>query len=127
MNFRWIVIVLSASLILSACGEKQPTESTEAFDPTKVPLSDPDLLAGQKTWAATCSTCHLTGLTGAPIIGNKVAWGPRISKGLDTLYEHALKGFIGPDYTEMPPKGGFSELTDEQVKQAVRFMTHLSQ
>ncbi|MDQ8200442.1 c-type cytochrome [Pelagicoccus enzymogenes] len=92
-----------------------------------MPLTDPDLIAGQKTWSETCTTCHLTGLTGAPIIGNKAAWEHRIAKGLETLYDHALNGFIGPEYTEMPPKGGFAELSDDQVRQAVRFMTHLSQ
>nr|WP_246462432.1 c-type cytochrome [Pelagicoccus albus] len=90
-------------------------------------MEDPDLAAGQKTWSQTCTTCHLTGLTGAPKIGDKTAWAPRIAKGLDTLYDHALNGFIGPDYTEMPPKGGFSELSDNEVKQAVRFMTQVSQ
>ncbi len=126
MKFHWKYSIVLISLAIAACSEKSPPDSA-AFDPTTIPLSDPDLLAGQKTWAATCTTCHLKGLTGAPMIGNKAAWAPRIEKGLETLYDHALNGFIGPDYTEMPPKGGFSELTDEQVKQAVRFMTHVSQ
>lgn len=121
------VLLPVAAILLASCAKEKAVETPAAFDPATAPLSDPILIAGQKTWAATCTTCHLTGLTGAPIIGSKAAWAPRIAKGLDTLYDHALNGFIGPDYTEMPPKGGFAELTDEEVKQAVRFMTHLSQ
>ncbi|MDQ8203706.1 c-type cytochrome [Pelagicoccus sp. SDUM812003] len=118
---------LSLAVALAGCG-KEPEKKTIAqpFDPAAVTLDDPDLIAGQQTWLGTCKTCHMTGLTGAPIIGNTEAWAPRIAKGLDTLYDHALNGFIGPKYTEMPPKGGFTELSDEEVKQAVRFMTHVS-
>ena len=120
------LFLLGALSLLVGCSKEPAPETSEKLDPTTVELSDPDLVAGQKTWSATCTTCHLTGLTGAPIIGDKEAWAPRISKGLETLYAHAINGFIGPEYKEMPPKGGFAELTDEQVKQAVRFMTHLS-
>ncbi|EDY84564.1 Cytochrome c subfamily, putative [Verrucomicrobiia bacterium DG1235] len=120
-------VALCALLAIAGCAKSEPAAAEKPLDPLSITLTDPDLIAGQATWGATCKTCHLTGLTGAPIIGNHEAWAPRIAKGLDTLYDHALNGFIGPDYTEMPPKGGFAELSDEQVKQAVRFMTHLSQ
>lgn len=121
-----LFILVVALVLLAGCSKAPESKAPAKADPTTVELNDPDLAAGQQTWAATCATCHLTGLTGAPVIGDKTAWAPRISKGLETLYSHAINGFIGPEYKEMPPKGGFSELTDEQVKQAVRFMTHLS-
>ena len=119
--------VLSLVVALTGCGSETKQEAiAKPFDPATVELDDPDLIDGQTTWLATCKTCHLTGLTGAPKIGNKEAWAPRINKGLDTLYDHALNGFIGPSYTEMPPKGGFTDLSDDEVRQAVRFMTHVS-
>lgn len=124
---RSTALALAAAIALHGCSQQPASEPAAQLDPSSVELSDPDLAAGQKTWTETCSTCHRAGLTGAPIIGDKSAWSHRISKGMDTLYDHALNGFIGPDYTEMPPKGGFSHLTDDEVKQAVRFMTHLSQ
>ena len=37
--------------------------------------------------------------------GDKAAWGPRIAKGKDVLYEHAIKGFQGSAGV-MPAKGG---------------------
>lgn len=123
-------LLLLALALLAGCGGSDPSQTSSkppaAFDPSALELSDPDLIAGRETWMSTCTTCHLTGLTGAPKIADRSAWSPRIAKGLDTLYSHALNGFIGPDYTEMPPKGGFAELTDDQVKQAVRFMVHAS-
>lgn len=120
---------LFITLMVTACSETvQKSNDGDAinFDPLSVELTDPVLIAGRETWSKTCKTCHSTGLTGAPIIGDKNAWKPRIEKGLDTLFDHATNGFIGPTYSEMPPKGGFRELSDEEVKNAVRFMTFVS-
>ena len=67
-----------------------------------------------------CFACHGTGAAGAPKLGDKAAWGPRISQGKSTLYEHALKGFQGKAGV-MPPKGG-SALSDDAVKAVVDYM-----
>ena len=76
--------------------------------------------AGKKLYDTTCVACHGAGVAGAPKFGDKAAWGPRIAQGLDTLYEHAIKGFQGKSGV-MPPKGG-SSATDDDVKAAVRYM-----
>ena len=88
----------------------------------EVALDDPQLEAGRKVWVGTCIQCHSTGLGGAPLIGNRDMWGPRIEKGLDVLFEHAIGGFYG-DVGEMPARGGNAELTDDDIRAAVRFMT----
>lgn len=72
---------------------------------------------GQTVFSRFCSMCHKTGMNGAPKYGNKQAWAPRIAKGKETLYDHALHGFRG-----MPPKGGISGLYDSEVKDAVDYM-----
>jgi len=74
---------------------------------------------GQTVFSRFCSMCHKTGMNGAPKYGNKQAWAPRIAKGKDTLYQHALHGFRG-----MPPKGGISGLYDSEVKDAVNYMVN---
>src|ERR1043165_2077648 len=56
---------------------------------------------GQATYNGTCVACHGSGVAGAPKFGDKAAWGPRIAKGNDALYQTALKG-----KGAMPPKGG---------------------
>lgn len=83
----------------------------------------PVLIRGQAVWAATCQNCHGGNkLTGAPKITSTKAWAPRIEQGLDTLFDHAINGFTGPKYTQMPARGGNSELDDDAVKAAVAFM-----
>ena len=67
-----------------------------------------------------CTACHTAGIAGAPRIGDKAAWAPRIAQGANVLYEHALKGFQGKAGM-MPPKGG-STASDDDVKAAVDYM-----
>jgi len=69
------------------------------------------------TYQAACFACHGTGAAGAPKLGDKGAWGPRIAQGKSTLYDHAIKGFKG-----MPPKGGRADLGDAVVKAIVDYM-----
>ncbi len=87
----------------------------------KTPLDDPLLEQGRKVWTGTCIACHSNGLGGAPLIGNRELWGPRLDQGLETLVRHATEGFYGKK-GEMPARGGNAELTDEQVRAAVHFM-----
>jgi cytochrome c5 len=83
---------------------------------------DPVLERGRQVWIGTCIDCHSTGLGGAPLIGNRDVWAPRIAKGIETLVEHATDGFFGA-VGEMPARGGNPSLDDEQVRAAVLFMT----
>lgn len=76
-----------------------------------------DLALGEKVYNANCVSCHGAGVLGAPKVGDKAAWGPRIAQGKDTLYTHALNGF-----KMMPPKGGNAALKDEEVKAAIDYM-----
>ena len=71
---------------------------------------------GKAVYNAVCQTCHGAGLLGSPMLGDAGAWGPRISKGKDTLYTHAINGF-----NAMPAKGG-ADIPDEEVQNAVDYM-----
>lgn len=75
---------------------------------------------GKATFDATCAACHGTGVAGAPKVGDKAAWAPRLKEGSNTLYEVALKG-----RGAMPPKGGNTSLPDADVKAAVDYMVSL--
>jgi cytochrome c5 len=81
--------------------------------------------SGEETFQQVCSTCHGAGIAGAPKAGDKAAWGPRIAKGKDVLYEHALKGFQGGSGV-MPAKGGRTDLPDDLVKAAVDHMVDMA-
>ena len=80
---------------------------------------------GKKIYDATCMACHAAGVAGAPKLGDKAAWAPRIAQGMDTLHTHAIKGFQGKAGM-MPPKGGNMAAKDEDIKAAVDYMVSQS-
>ena len=73
---------------------------------------------GKSTYDTVCTACHSAGAAGAPKLGDKAAWAPRLKEGKDALYAAALKG-----KGAMPPKGGNTALPDDAVKAAVDYMT----
>ena len=77
----------------------------------------PGVVDGKKVFDGTCTACHSTGVAGAPKLGDKAAWAPRVQQGIDTLLQSALKG-----KNAMPPKGGNAALSDAEVRAAVEFM-----
>ncbi|HEX7339026.1 MAG TPA: c-type cytochrome [Rhodanobacteraceae bacterium] len=77
---------------------------------------------GKTIFDHLCTSCHTAGVTGAPIVGNKKDWAPRIAEGIPTLIQHALHGYTGPDGNHMPAKGGNPALTEEQVANTVKWM-----
>ncbi len=81
---------------------------------------------GKAAYDKVCMACHSSGAAGAPKVGDKNAWAGRISQGMPTLYDHAIKGFQGKSGMLMPPKGG-SDLSDAAVKAAVDYMVKASQ
>lgn len=81
---------------------------------------------GAELFQAVCTTCHGTGLAGAPKAGDKSAWAPRIAEGKATLYQHALNGYTGKTGI-MPAKGGRTDLPDDLIKQGVDYMVSLAQ
>ena len=72
---------------------------------------------GKKVYESTCHVCHQAGVAGAPKLGDKAAWAPRIKQGMDTLLQSALKG-----KGAMPPKGGNTSLSDADIRAAIEYM-----
>ncbi len=81
--------------------------------------------SGEAVYKQACFACHASGVAGAPKVGDKANWAPRIAQGMDTLNKHAIDGYQGAAGV-MPPKGGFSHLSDEQVQAAVDYMVSAS-
>lgn len=73
-------------------------------------------LDGEMMYASVCTVCHGTGAAGAPIPGTAVMT-ERAAKGIDALMQSALNGL-----NAMPPRGGRTDLSDEQVQAIVEFM-----
>jgi cytochrome c5 len=50
---------------------------------------------GEQVVKAQCAKCHEQGLKGAPKIGDRQAWAPRMKLGLDATVRSAIKGHGG--------------------------------
>jgi cytochrome c5 len=77
--------------------------------------------SGEEVYTSTCHMCHEAGVGGAPKMGDKGAWAPRIAQGVNTLHDHAIAGIRA-----MPPKGTCAACSDDEVKAAVDFMVSKS-
>ncbi len=79
--------------------------------------------SGEEIYKAVCSSCHATGVAGAPAVGNVAAWTPRISKGYESLLTSALKG-----KNAMPARGGASpdDISDFEIGRSIVYMANSS-
>lgn len=77
--------------------------------------------SGEAVVGAVCAACHSSGALGAPKIGDKAAWAPRIAQGYETLIKHAIEGI-----RSMPARGGNATLTDNEVANAIAYMANQS-
>jgi cytochrome c5 len=75
--------------------------------------------AGEEIYRDKCAMCHDAGADKAPRIGVPEDWKARFSKGRESLLRSAIKGIPG---SAMAPKGGFFQLPDAEVAQAVEYM-----
>jgi cytochrome c5 len=126
MKNSYLIWGSTGLLALCSCGDK-PQESVSQKPIYEVPAKTPELEAGRQVWLETCKACHAQGISGAPIIGNKTMWGPRIAKGEATLFKHAIEGWESDVGNHMPAKGGNAKLSEDEVKSAVRFVMSVSQ
>ncbi|MHB1216063.1 MAG: c-type cytochrome [Thiobacillus sp.] len=136
MKKKSLALAALLAVLLSACG-KQESAAPEAAAPAGAEVAAPaatpaaapamaDVEHGHSVFNKVCALCHAVGAAGAPIPGNKDEWGPRIAQGKDVLYKHALEGFTGSKGV-MPPRGGSTTLTDEDVKAGVDYMVSKSE
>jgi cytochrome c5 len=73
--------------------------------------------SGKEVVDAFCASCHAGGEKGAPKVGDRAAWAPRLKQGMDALALKAIRGHDG-----MPPRGGTAALTDGEIKAAINYM-----
>ena len=130
MKYTKLLLALAVAATLAACGEKEASAPTAApAAPVAAPVVAPVVVAenvvGKKVYGSVCALCHAANVAGAPKPGDKADWGPRIAKGKELLYKHAIEGFTGAKGM-MPAKGGAVKLTDDEVKAAVDHMVSLS-
>lgn len=81
---------------------------------------------GQDVYQSACFICHDGAMPGAPKTGDSGDWAPRIAQGMETLYDHAINGFVGDSGMLMPARGGRDDLSDDEVRAAVDYMVDAS-
>jgi cytochrome c5 len=97
----------SAPAGMAAVATSAPA-ATEAMHGTAVPA----------LYTQICQACHAAGVAGAPKLGDKTAWAPRLAQGIDGLTASAIKG-----KGAMPPKGG-AAASDADIKGVVTYMAN---
>ena len=72
---------------------------------------------GKVVYDKACAACHAAAVAGAPKLGDKAAWAPRVGAGKAALVATVIKG-----KGAMPPKAGQVALSEADIAQAVDFM-----
>ena len=98
-----VAAAVMAATIVAAVGEPAKADAGAAG---AVPL----------LYAQVCQVCHAAGVAGAPKLGDKTAWAPRLAQGIDGLTASVIKG-----KGAMPPRGG-STAPDADIKAVVSYM-----
>jgi cytochrome c5 len=122
-----LVPVLALLMLLgTGCSEKEttsPQEAAPAQTTAEPPAADKpaDIQTasadGQKIYQKSCQACHAAGIAGAPKLGDKAAWAPRIAKGNDALLLSVTNGLKA-----MPPKGTCMSCSEDELRAAVEYM-----
>lgn len=132
-----IGISMQNNLVANVQGQADRSSIQELIKPVAAVNTDPNAVAvaapvavaaafdgsldGEMIYNNVCMACHATGAGGAPKL-TSAEWEPRLEKGMDAVIAQAINGFMG-EAGLMPAKGGRADLSDEQVKAAVEFMT----
>lgn len=72
---------------------------------------------GKQIYDTKCMACHAAGVAGAPKLGDKAGWEPRIAAGMDSLMNSVMNG-----KNAMPPKGTCMDCSEEDLKAVVDYM-----
>ena len=77
---------------------------------------------GKKVYDGACVACHGAGIAGAPKLGDKAAWAPRVAQGAAALYDARDQRLPGQGRRHAAEGRRDAALSDAQVKAAVDAM-----
>ena len=110
----------SPAVVASAEAKPAAGESSASAPAAAAPTAALGADAGKKLYEQACVACHAAGVAGAPKLGDKGAWQPRLAQGVDSLTAHVIAG-----KGAMPPRGA-STATDAELHAAVEYMVGAS-
>ncbi|HEX6705093.1 MAG TPA: c-type cytochrome [Albitalea sp.] len=112
--------VQTAAAAPAAATTPAPAAAASAAAPAPTSAAAPQAAAATggvpALYAQACSACHIAGVAGAPKLGDKAAWAPRLGQGVDGLTASVIKG-----KGAMPPKGG-TTASEAEIKTVVTYM-----
>lgn len=104
---------------ISLIGEAQAATPAPASAPAAAPAAA--VAEVPPLYKKSCAMCHASGAGGAPKLGNKDDWAPRIATGMEEILKVAINGRGG-----MPARGG-TKASDEEIKAVVDYMVSQAQ
>ncbi len=104
----------------AANAEKAVETRIQKIGSVEIRDANRELKSGEQVYQAQCTTCHATGVAGAPKLGDAAAWGARIKTGYDKLLTSALKG-----KGAMGAQGG-GDFEEMEIGRAVVYMANAS-
>lgn len=130
----FLVPIIGIILLVQLVANK-PSADPNVLDPEsvaariqpvgRIEFGAPTAAAGSRTGEGivktTCAACHQAGVANAPKIGDAKAWAAPVKQGLRSMLAIAIKG-----KGAMPPRGGDTSLTDEELARAIVFMANQS-
>lgn len=144
----WVVILVVVALVYSFtvarfAGEAGPAQASSSANerikpvgqvqlagstavtvaaPAATPAAPAAAGGGEATYNKVCMVCHAAGVAGAPKLGDKEAWAPRIAQGIEAMLKTAIAG-----KGAMPPRGTCATCSDDELKAAIEFMVSKAQ
>ncbi len=119
---RWAA--LGVVMLVCACEQGGPPAGVAAAGGVSAAAVDEPAPPhpGKITYERYCFSCHAAGTAGAPLLGAKEDWAPRIERGVDELVRTTIEG-IPP---AMPPRGLCMRCDDATLREAVEYMVEAS-
>lgn len=127
----FLVVKLLLGIQANYLEDADPAPAAAAVEARIEPVGEVEVVAvesgphvdksGEEVVGSVCAACHASGAMGAPKIGDKAGWAPRIAQGYETLIKHAIEGI-----RMMPARGGNATLTDGEIANAVAHMANES-
>ncbi|PTD95826.1 c-type cytochrome [Pseudothauera lacus] len=127
LRFALPAVAVVSAAVLAGCGQQAQVDE-EVTAAAILPVAKVEVVmqkvaagarTGEEVYKAVCTTCHASGVLGAPTTGDAGQWAPRLGKGLDALNASVING-LGA----MPPRGGGSDLTDAEVLRATVYLAN---
>ena len=95
------------------------TISYITLGPLLLQLTNVYAASGEAVYKSTCNVCHDSGAGLAPRVTHREDWASRWQRGRAAMHDAAIKGVPN---SAMAAKGGFTQLSDDEVKAAVNYI-----